>query len=154
MSTSLRSLPFSEFGRFGITNQTHPKSSKLTVRRSGVDHRKLSSVLCEVRTVYFLILSKVTINPRMLRFFRFKMPLSVLCDFFACSTKIFFEYFEFTAKYDFECYQKPKKTFQSSSYWKKTILMIMAQGHRFQIFEKLGVNSLTYLFELNGFKET
>ena len=25
MSPSLRSLPFSEFGRFGITNQTHPK---------------------------------------------------------------------------------------------------------------------------------
>ena len=25
---SLRSLPFSEFGRFGITNQTYPKSRK------------------------------------------------------------------------------------------------------------------------------
>ena len=25
MFPSLRSLPFSEFGRFGITNQTHPK---------------------------------------------------------------------------------------------------------------------------------
>ena len=32
MFPSLRSLPFSEFGRFGITNQTHPKVAGIALK--------------------------------------------------------------------------------------------------------------------------
>ena len=35
-----------------------------------------------------------------------------------------------------------------------SLVFAVFQKHRFQIIEKLSVNSITYFFKLNGFKET